>query len=107
MTSRRCPYCLLPECPCRERDNAGVTGFAYGLASSVAIIGVGAIGSHVSEQLARAGIGRLRLIDYDRLWPVNLVRHAAPPGTPAGTPKAVSSATVPAPARQIMRSATA
>ncbi|NLT73159.1 MAG: hypothetical protein GXX94_03045 [Chloroflexi bacterium] len=40
MTNRRCPYCLLPECPCRERDNAGVTGFAYGLASSVAIIGL-------------------------------------------------------------------
>ncbi len=40
MTNRRCPYCLLPECPCRERDNASVTGFAYGLASSVAIIAI-------------------------------------------------------------------
>jgi molybdopterin/thiamine biosynthesis adenylyltransferase len=58
--------------------------------STVVIIGVGAIGSHVAEQLARAGVGRLRLIDYDRLWPVNLVRHAAPPGTPAGTPKTIA-----------------
>ena len=54
---------------------------------SVAVLGVGAIGSHLAEQLTRAGLGRLRLIDYDRLWPVNLVRHAAPPGSPAGTPK--------------------
>lgn len=54
---------------------------------SVAVLGIGAIGSHVAEQLARAGIGRLRLLDFDMLWPVNLVRHAAPPGTPAGTLK--------------------
>jgi molybdopterin/thiamine biosynthesis adenylyltransferase/proteasome lid subunit RPN8/RPN11 len=53
----------------------------------VAILGVGAIGSHVAEELARAGVGNLLLVDYDLLWPVNLVRHAAPPGTPAGTPK--------------------
>lgn len=54
---------------------------------SVAILGAGAIGSHLAEQLARAGIGRLLLIDFDLLWPVNLVRHAAPPGTPGGTSK--------------------
>lgn len=54
---------------------------------SVAILGVGAIGSHVAEQLARAGIGRLVLVDYDLIWPANLIRHAAPPGTPAGAAK--------------------
>lgn len=54
---------------------------------SIAILGVGAVGSHVADLLARAGIGRLLLVDFDRLWPVNLVRHAAPPGTPAGTSK--------------------
>jgi proteasome lid subunit RPN8/RPN11 len=54
---------------------------------SVVLIGAGAIGSHIADQLARAGIGRLRLIDYDLLWPANLIRHAAPPGTPAGTAK--------------------
>lgn len=54
---------------------------------SVAIIGVGAIGSFVADGLARAGIGTLRLVDYDLLWPMNLVRHAAPPGTPAATKK--------------------
>ena len=54
---------------------------------TVAVIGVGAIGSFVADALARAGVGTMRLIDYDLLWPVNLVRHAAPPGTPAATPK--------------------
>jgi molybdopterin/thiamine biosynthesis adenylyltransferase len=54
---------------------------------SVAILGVGAIGSHIAELLTRAGIGRLLLVDFDLLWPVNLVRHAAPPGTPARTTK--------------------
>lgn len=56
----------------------------------VAILGVGAVGSHVAEELARAGVGKLLLVDYDLLWPVNLVRHAAPPGTPAGTPKTIA-----------------
>jgi hypothetical protein len=54
---------------------------------TVAVLGVGAIGSHAAQQLTRAGIARLRLVDHDLLWPVNLTRHAAPPGTPAGTPK--------------------
>ena len=54
---------------------------------SAAILGVGAIGSHIADLLTRAGIGRLLLVDFDRLWPVNLVRHAAPPGTPAGANK--------------------
>lgn len=54
---------------------------------SVTILGVGAIGSHVADQLTRAGIGRLMLVDYDMLWPANLIRHAAPPGTPAGAAK--------------------
>lgn len=53
----------------------------------VAIIGVGAIGSHVAEQLARAGVRNMKLMDFDLLWPANLIRHAAAPGTPAGTAK--------------------
>ncbi len=54
---------------------------------SVAVVGIGAVGSHVAENLARSGVGKLRMIDYDRIWPVNLIRHAAPPGTPAGMKK--------------------
>ncbi len=43
---------------------------------SVLIIGCGAIGSNIAELLARSGIGLLNLVDNDRLWPANLIRHA-------------------------------
>jgi molybdopterin/thiamine biosynthesis adenylyltransferase len=42
---------------------------------SVAIIGVGSIGSAVAETLALAGIGEIALIDHDRLEQRNLARH--------------------------------
>lgn len=54
---------------------------------SIVIIGVGAIGSHLADALARAGAANLVLRDHDLLFPANPGRHAAPPGTPAGTAK--------------------
>lgn len=51
---------------------------------TVLIVGAGAIGSHVAQLLARSAVGRLRLVDYDSLWPANLIRHAAHPSTEAG-----------------------
>jgi hypothetical protein len=54
---------------------------------TVAIIGAGAVGSFTTDALTRAGIGHLVLRDRDLLFPASLSRHAAPPGTPAGTPK--------------------
>ncbi|HEX8163590.1 MAG TPA: ThiF family adenylyltransferase [Pyrinomonadaceae bacterium] len=39
------------------------------------IFGLGAVGSTVAIQLARAGIGRLHLVDADVVEPPNLVRH--------------------------------
>lgn len=41
----------------------------------VAVFGVGALGSSISLLLAKAGIGKLRLIDSDRLMPGNAMRH--------------------------------
>lgn len=43
----------------------------------ILIVGCGALGSLVAEQLARAGVGKLILIDGDVLDAGNLVRHAA------------------------------
>lgn len=48
----------------------------------VAIIGAGAIGSHLADALTRAGVGRISLYDHDRLWPANLIRHAAAADSP-------------------------
>ncbi len=44
---------------------------------SVALVGCGAVGSFLADQLVRAGLGRLTLLDDDVLRPGNLVRHLA------------------------------
>ena len=45
------------------------------LASHVAIVGCGALGSFQAEALARAGIGRLTIVDRDYVEPSNLQRQ--------------------------------
>jgi len=42
---------------------------------TVALIGLGALGSPVAELLAKAGVGRFRLCDSDRLGTGNVARH--------------------------------
>lgn len=44
---------------------------------SVAIVGCGAVGSFLAEQLARSGVGQLTLVDRDTLRHGNCVRHLA------------------------------
>lgn len=41
----------------------------------VAVIGLGAVGSYAAEALARAGIGRLRLVDFDEIRTSNINRQ--------------------------------
>ena len=45
------------------------------LAASVAVCGLGGLGSNIAVSLARAGIGRLILIDFDRVDITNLHRQ--------------------------------
>jgi len=63
-------------------------------ASSAIIVGVGGLGSWASQLLARAGIGRLRLVDDDRVELVNLHRQAyyTEPDAAAGVPKVQAAA---------------
>ncbi|MCK6512963.1 ThiF family adenylyltransferase [Myxococcota bacterium] len=62
--------------------------------ATVAIIGCGALGSHQAETLARAGVGRLLLIDRDILTWSNLQRQALydEAQTLAEIPKALAAA---------------
>ncbi len=43
--------------------------------ASVAICGLGGLGSNIAVCLARAGVGKLHIIDFDRLEPTNLNRQ--------------------------------
>lgn len=58
---------LLPE--------VGVAGQEWLLASSVAVVGCGALGSVVASTLVRAGVGRVRVIDRDYIELNNLQRQ--------------------------------
>jgi len=44
-------------------------------AKRVVVFGAGALGSPVVEQLAKAGVGRITLVDYDIMEPANIGRH--------------------------------
>lgn len=54
----------------------------------VAVFGLGGVGSWAVEALARAGIGRLTLVDYDTICPTNTNRQLHALATTAGRPKA-------------------
>ncbi len=50
--------------------------FVAQLASKrVLVVGAGAVGSHIADSLARAGVGYLAVMDFDDVKPGNLVRH--------------------------------
>jgi len=43
--------------------------------SFVVVIGMGAVGGYATEALARSGVGRLRLVDFDVIKETNFNRH--------------------------------
>ena len=53
----------------------GETAMKKLAASRVAVFGIGGVGGHVVEALARSGIGALDLIDSDRVAPSNINRQ--------------------------------
>src|ERR1043165_1439841 len=43
--------------------------------STVSVFGVGGVGSHAAEALVRSGVGRVILVDYDRICVTNVNRQ--------------------------------
>jgi molybdopterin/thiamine biosynthesis adenylyltransferase len=64
------------------------------LSSSVAVIGMGGLGTHIADNLARAGVGHLRLVDRDEVELNNLQRQLLYDEADAaqGLPKAEAAA---------------
>ncbi len=71
----------------------GLAGQRKLAAASAVIVGVGGLGSWTAELLARAGVGRLRLVDDDRVALDNIHRQAlyTDADAAARTPKVVAA----------------
>lgn len=54
----------------------------------VAVVGLGAVGSYAVEALARAGVGKLRLVDFDEIRASNINRQLTALHSTLGRPKA-------------------
>lgn len=60
--------------------------------SFIAVVGLGAVGSYAVEALARAGIGRLRLVDFDEIRESNINRQLYALGSTIGELKSAAAA---------------
>lgn len=69
----------------------GEEGIARLRAAAVAVFGLGGVGSFAAEALARAGVGRLLLVDDDRVAPSNLNRQLIALHSTLGMPKALAA----------------
>jgi tRNA threonylcarbamoyladenosine dehydratase len=59
----------------RTVDLYGPDGFARLRGGGALVIGLGGVGAHCAVALARSGIGRLKLLDHDRITISSLNRH--------------------------------
>lgn len=55
--------------------------------SFVIVVGLGGVGSHCTAALARSGVSKIRLIDFDQVTLSSLNRHAVATLADVGTPK--------------------
>lgn len=73
----------------RTRLLVGTEGLERLAASRVAVFGLGGVGSAAAEQLCRAGVGHLLLVDFDVVRPSNLNRQVLALRSTLGRPKAL------------------
>ena len=72
-------------------DELGIEGQQRLLAAHVLVIGAGGLGSPVALYLGSAGVGRLTIVDHDRVDVTNLQRQIAHNLARVGQPKAESA----------------
>jgi len=72
-------------------DEIGIDGQRRLLASHALVIGAGGLGSPVALYLGGAGVGRITLVDHDRVDLTNLQRQIAHTLARVGQPKAESA----------------
>ena len=65
----------------------GQEGMVRLAASSVAVFGIGGVGSYAAEAMARAGIGRMTLVDHDMIDVTNINRQIHAHTETVGKPK--------------------
>jgi len=83
---------VVPERYARNVGTVGVEGQEALLRATVAVVGLGGLGGYVAEALARMGIGKLVLIDYDVFEAHNLNRQVLSTVENLGVRKAEAAA---------------
>lgn len=73
---------------CRSRALLGGAAMEKLARARVAVFGLGGVGGHAAEALARGGVGHLVLIDGDTVSPSNLNRQIVATADALGRPKA-------------------
>ena len=79
---------LIPAEHSRTTALIGTEGLSRLKAARVAVFGIGGVGGHLAEALARAGVGHIHLIDRDVVSLSNINRQAVALHSTVGRPKA-------------------
>ena len=80
---------LMVEQLTRNVQFLGHEGFERFRNSFIIVLGLGGIGSHAAHMLARSGVRRMRIVDFDQVSLSSLNRHAVATRADVGKPKAL------------------
>jgi len=75
----------------RTEQLLGKVKFQQLQSATVTIVGLGAVGGYAVEGLVRAGVGHLRIVDFDTVQQTNLNRQIIALETTLGQPKALAT----------------
>ena len=88
--TRKVPEEVLKELFSRVESFFGSEGLNKLRNSFVIVVGLGGVGSHAANMIARSGVSRLRLVDFDQVTLSSLNRHAVAMMEDVGISKALT-----------------